>query len=89
MVTKTCTKNENDRTTIGPMGVRYLTEWPIYITHSPKYCRGFDRNIENNGLKETAEQYGMEVDEFVKQIGSKELFKYDLLMRKAMKVVTE
>lgn len=41
------------------------------------------------GLEETAEQYGMNVDEFVKQIGSKELFKYDLLMRKAMKVVTE
>lgn len=47
-----------------------------------------DEELEN-GLKETAEQYGMEVDEFVKQIGSKELFKYDLLMRKAMKVVTE
>lgn len=41
------------------------------------------------GLKETSEQYGMTVEEFVKQIGTKELFKYDLLMRKAMKVVTE
>ena len=28
-------------------------------------------------------------EEFEKQIGSKELFKYDLLMKKAMKVVTE
>ena len=42
-----------------------------------------------NGLNETAEQYGMSREDFEKQIGSKELFKYDLLMRKAMKVVTE
>lgn len=41
------------------------------------------------GLNETAEQYGMSREDFEKQIGSKELFKYDLLMRKAMKVVTE
>ena len=42
-----------------------------------------------NGLNETAEQYGMSREDFEKQIGNKELFKYDLLMRKAMKVVTE
>lgn len=41
------------------------------------------------GLNETAEQYGMSREDFEKQIGNKELFKYDLLMRKAMKVVTE
>ena len=41
------------------------------------------------GLKETAEQYGMSVEDFEKQIGNKDLFKYDLLMRKAMKVVCE
>ena len=41
------------------------------------------------GLNETSEQYGMTREEFEKQIGSVELFKYDLLMRKAMKVVTE
>ena len=47
-----------------------------------------DEELEN-GLNETAEQYGMSREDFEKQIGSKELFKYDLLMRKAMKVVTE
>ena len=41
------------------------------------------------GLNETAEQYGMSREDFEKEIGNKELFKYDLLMRKAMKVVTE
>ncbi len=41
------------------------------------------------GLDETSKQYGMEKEDFLKQIGSKELFKYDLLMKKAMKVVTE
>lgn len=41
------------------------------------------------GLDETSKQYGMTREEFEKQIGSKELFKYDLLMKKAMKVVTE
>ena len=47
-----------------------------------------DEELEK-GLNETAEQYGMSREDFEKQIGSKELFKYDLLMRKAMKVVTE
>ena len=47
-----------------------------------------DEELEN-GLNETSEQYGMTREEFEKQIGTKELFKYDLLMRKAMKVVTE
>lgn len=47
-----------------------------------------DEELET-GLTETAEQYGMSKEDFEKQIGSKELFKYDLLMRKAMKVVTE
>ena len=47
-----------------------------------------DEELEK-GLTETAEQYGMSKEDFEKEIGSKELFKYDLLMRKAMKVVTE
>ena len=47
-----------------------------------------DEEVEA-GLEETSKQYGMEKDEFIKQIGTKELFKYDLLMKKAMKVVTE
>ena len=47
-----------------------------------------DEELEN-GLNETAEQYGMSREDFEKQIGSKDLFKYDLLMRKAMKVVCE
>ena len=41
------------------------------------------------GLDETSKEYGMSKEDFLKQIGSKELFKYDLLMKKAMKVVTE
>ena len=48
----------------------------------------FDEELES-GLDETSKQYGMTREEFEKQIGSKELFKYDLLMKKAMKVVTE
>lgn len=47
-----------------------------------------DEELEN-GLNETSKEYGMTREEFEKQIGSKELFKYDLLMKKAMKVVTE
>lgn len=41
------------------------------------------------GLDDASKDYQMTKEEFVKQIGSKELFKYDLLMKKAMKVVTE
>ena len=47
-----------------------------------------DEELEK-GLNEAAEQYGMKREEFEKEIGNKDLFKYDLLMRKAMKVVTE
>lgn len=47
-----------------------------------------DEELES-GLDETSKQYGMTREEFEKQVGSKELFKYDLLMKKAMKVVTE
>ena len=46
-----------------------------------------DEELEN-GLNETSKEYGMSREEFEKEIGSKELFKYDLLMKKAMKVVT-
>lgn len=41
------------------------------------------------GLKKSSEEYGMTVEELLKQVGSKELFKYDLLMRKAMEIVTK
>ena len=47
-----------------------------------------DEELET-GLNEAAEQYGMKREEFDKEIGNKDLFKYDLLMRKAMKIVTE
>jgi len=47
-----------------------------------------DEELEK-GLNETAEQYKMSREDFEKEIGTKELFRYDLLMRKAMKVVTE
>ena len=47
-----------------------------------------DEELEK-ALDETSKEYGMSKEDFLKQIGSKELFKYDLLMKKAMKVVTE
>ena len=43
----------------------------------------------NDGLEESAKEYGMSKEDFLKEIGNEELFKYDLLMKKAMKVVTE
>ncbi len=46
-----------------------------------------DEELEK-GLDETSKEYGMSREDFEKEIGSKELFKYDLLMRKAMKFVT-
>ncbi len=47
-----------------------------------------DKEVED-GLEESAKQYGMKKEDFEKEIGNKDLFKYDLLMKKAMKVVTE
>ncbi len=47
-----------------------------------------DEELEK-GLEDSAKQYGMSKEDFVKEIGNTELFKYDLLMKKAMKVVTE
>ena len=41
------------------------------------------------GLEETAQQYQMSKEDFIKEIKDQELFKYDLLMKKAMKVITE
>ena len=46
-----------------------------------------EKELED-GLKDAADKYGMTKEEFLKEIGTKELFKYDLLMRKAMKVIT-
>ena len=47
-----------------------------------------DEELEK-GLEDAAKQYQMSREDFEKEIKDKELFKYDLLMRKAMKVVTE
>ncbi len=41
------------------------------------------------GLEEAAKNYGMKKEDFLKEIGNPDLFRYDLLMKKAMKVVTE
>ncbi len=40
-------------------------------------------------LKKTSEEYKMSVEDFLKEVGNKELFKYDLLMRKAMEIITK
>ena len=47
-----------------------------------------DEELESE-LKKTSEQYKMSVEDFLKEIGNKELFKYNLLMRKAMEIVTK
>ena len=47
-----------------------------------------DEELEK-GLDDAAKQYQMSREDFEKEIKDKELFKYDLLMKKAMKVVTE
>ena len=47
-----------------------------------------DEEVEK-GIEEAAKNYGMKKEDFEKEMGSRELFKYDLLMKKAMKVVTE
>ena len=47
-----------------------------------------DEEVEK-GLEEQAEKYGMKKEDFEKEVGNKEIFKYDLLMKKAMKVVQE
>ena len=40
-------------------------------------------------LEETAKNYGISKEEFIKEVGSKDLYKYDMLMKKAMKTITE
>ena len=47
-----------------------------------------DKEYEE-GLENAAKNYGMKKEDFLKEIGNPDLFRYDLLMRKAMKVVTE
>jgi trigger factor len=47
-----------------------------------------DKEVEE-ALEENAKNYGMKKEEFEREVGNKEMFKYDLLMRKAMKIVTE
>ena len=39
-------------------------------------------------LEKAAEQYKMTKEEFLKEIGNTELFKYDLVVKKAMKIIT-
>jgi len=43
----------------------------------------------NAELDKQAEQYKMSREDFEKEIGSVEMFKYDMLVKKAMKVITE
>lgn len=40
-------------------------------------------------IEETAKNYGISKEEFIKEVGSKDLYKYDMLMKKAMKTITE
>ena len=47
-----------------------------------------EEELENE-LKKTSEEYKMSVEDFLKEVGNKELFKYDLLMRKAMEIITK
>ena len=47
-----------------------------------------DKELEE-GIEEESKHYGMSKEDFLKQMGNKDMFKYDLLMKKAMKVVTE
>ncbi len=41
------------------------------------------------GIAHEAEHYGMKPEEFEKEIGSVEMFKYDLLVKKAMEVISK
>ena len=47
-----------------------------------------DEEVET-ALEEQAKEYQMTKEDFIKEIGTKELFKYDMLMKKAMSVITE
>lgn len=47
-----------------------------------------DDEVEKE-LEESAKKYGMSKEDFEKEIGSREMFKYDLLMKKAMKLIQE
>ena len=46
-----------------------------------------DMELESE-LEKAAEQYKMTKEEFVKELGNTELFKYDLVVKKAMKIIT-
>lgn len=47
-----------------------------------------DEEVET-ALEAQAKEYQMTKEEFIKEIGTKELFKYDMLMKKAMSIITE
>ena len=47
-----------------------------------------DEEVET-ALEAQAKEYQMTKEDFIKEIGTKELFKYDMLMKKAMSVITE
>jgi len=41
------------------------------------------------GMAHEAEHYGMSVEDFEKEVGSVEMFKYDLLVKKAMEIISK
>ncbi len=46
-----------------------------------------DKELDE-GIKEACKNYGITEEEFIKEIGSKEMYRYELLMKKASDVVT-
>ena len=62
--------------------IRYLLEEVI----DAEKIEISDKEAEKE-LKKTAEEYGMEPDEFKKQIGGIEMVKYEFKMRKAIDVI--
>jgi trigger factor len=46
-----------------------------------------DKELDE-GMEEAAKNYNMTVEQFLESIGSKDLFRYDLLMKKAIEIIT-
>ncbi len=46
-----------------------------------------DKELDD-GMEEAAKNYNMTVEQFLESIGSKDLFRYDLLMKKAIEIIT-
>ena len=86
-------------------GVQEVRAWTIKEgTKAPQAAgkihtdieRGFIRaevvaydDLVECGSEAQAKEYQMTKEDFIKEIGTKELFKYDMLMKKAMSVITE